>query len=436
MEKLILLLNLYFLIYFPIKTNCENTLTIPFFSYLNSNRFNSSDQLLNILISPLITQISIGSENQKINISLNINSYFTYLIDSKICKNYFFTCFIKENSKTLINQTFINIFLYEDFYQALKGIDSIKINDNYFRNFNFLIVNQIDEKKEKQILNSGTIGFKIKNTIERQEINGITFLYQLKKRKIISNEIFHFDFTNKEKNEGNLILGKNNFDKEKYYILKTGIIELITNQIEWSFNFDNVYFNNSNLKNKNAIINNNIEFIIGTYDYRKKIEQEFFKPEKNCFFNIINTTFSTFHYFYCDKSVDIKKFKQLIFHLKEIQFNFTFNPEDLFQEINGKNIFKIVFYPYYNLLWVFGRMFLKKYNLYFDREKKLIYIEKENYNKKFFFHSFIFWIIFFLILFILILGFYIFFYLKKYPRKLRANELEDEYSYLPNKRIN
>ena len=167
MEKLILLLNLYFLIYFPIKTNCENTLTIPFFSYLNSNRFNSSDQLLNILISPLITQISIGSENQKINISLNINSYFTYLIDSKICKNYFFTCFIKENSKTLINQTFINIFLYEDFYQALKGIDSIKINDNYFRNFNFLIVNQIDEKKEKQILNSGTIGFKIKNTIER-----------------------------------------------------------------------------------------------------------------------------------------------------------------------------------------------------------------------------------------------------------------------------
>ena len=73
-------------------------------------------------------------------------------------------------------------------------------------------------------------------------------------------------------------------------------------------------------------------------------------------------------------------------------------------------------------------MFLKKYNLYFDREKKLIYIEKDNYN----------YILdnFFLIIFILILVFYIFFYLKKYPRKLRANELEDEYSYLPNKSIN
>ena len=436
MEKKLLLLSLFFFIYFPIKTFCENILTIPFISYLNSNRFNSSDKLLNILISPLITQISVGSENQIINITLNINSYFTYLIDSKICKNYFFTCFIKENSKTLINQTFINMFLYEDFYQALKGIDTIKINNNYFQNFTFLIVNQINERKEKKILNSGTIGFKIKNTIERQEINGITFLYQLKKRKVISNEIFHFEFINKEKNEGNLILGKNNFNKEKYYILKTGIIELETNQIEWSFNFDNVYYNNTNLKNKNAIINNNIEFIIGSYDYRKIIYQEFFKQEKNCFYNNINTTFSIFDYFYCDKSVDIKKFKPLIFHLKEIQFNFTFNSEDLFQEINGKNIFKIVFYQYYNILWVFGRMFLKKYNLYFDREKKLIYIEKDNYNKNYFFHSVIFWIIFILIIFILILVFYIFFYLKKYPRKLRANELEDEYSYLPNKSIN
>ena len=31
-------------------------------------------------------------------------------------------------------------------------------------------------------------------------------------------------------------------------------------------------------------------------------------------------------------------------------------------------------------------MFLKKYNLYFDREKKLIYIEKENYNKNYSFN--------------------------------------------------
>ena len=436
MEKLIFLLSLCFFIYFPIKTNCENILTISFISYLNPNKFNSSDKLLNLLISPLITQISVGSENQKINISININSYYTYLIDSKICENYFFTCFKKENSKTLINQNFNNVFLYEDFYLALKGIDTIKINNNILQNFTFLIANKINERKENKILNSGTIGFKIKNAIERQEINGITFLYQLKKRKIISNEIFNFQFIDKKKNEGNLILGKNNFDEEKYYKIKTGIIELETNQIEWSFNFDNVYYNNSNLENKNAIINNNFEFIIGTYDYRKKIYNEFFKFEKNCFYNNINTTLFIFDYFYCDKNVDIKKFKPLIFHLKDIQFNFTFYPEDLFLEINGKNIFKIVFYPYYNLLWVFGRMFLKKYNLYFDREKKLIYIEKENYNKKHCFNSVIFWIIFFLIFFILILIFYIFFYLKKYPRKLRANELEDEYSYLPNKSIN
>jgi hypothetical protein len=72
---------------------------------------------------------------------------------------------------------------------------------------------------------------------------------------------------------------------------------------------------------------------------------------------------------------------------------------------------------------------MKKYQLIYDLDRKIIGLYKGNSSK-----GFNFYILFLIILILVIIGliYYIFFYIKT-PRKIRANELEDDnYLYLPN----
>ena len=73
----------------------------------------------------------------------------------------------------------------------------------------------------------------------------------------------------------------------------------------------------------------------------------------------------------------------------------------------------------------------------FDTDKKLIYIplknnnemEGENKKEKNFFENEIFFMILGLIIFTIGLLLFILFYLKKYPRKKRVNEIDDDGDY-------
>ena len=89
-----------------------------------------------------------------------------------------------------------------------------------------------------------------------------------------------------------------------------------------------------------------------------------------------------------------------------------------------------------------GRDFLKVYQLYFDMDKKLIYIPIKNENETDIsssssifkiFHSWLTLILGILVIFLII---YIARYLKKYPRKKRANELEDDFEYTVQENLN
>ena len=87
--------------------------------------------------------------------------------------------------------------------------------------------------------------------------------------------------------------------------------------------------------------------------------------------------YNNYIFYFCPED-KIKNFKDLIFYSKELNYEFIFTYKDLFIKDNDKYIFGIVFDGNsYNSYWNFGHIFLKKYYLTFDLEKRIIGL----YNK-------------------------------------------------------
>ena len=116
-----------------------------------------------------------------------------------------------------------------------------------------------------------------------------------------------------------------------------------------------------------------------------------------------------------------------------MDFNFTLDSNDLFTIFpdNNRVLFNVEFCNNSNS-WILGKPFFKKYQLNFNYEENLIsyYVNSNSnkYNKKN--NVKINFIIFFIFIFAFLLFFKVVFC--KYNRKLRANELEDNYNYISN----
>ena len=107
--------------------------------------------------------------------------------------------------------------------------------------------------------------------------------------------------------------------------------------------------------------------------------------------------------------------------------SFTFG-SDLFKEFNGKKYF-MVFLPEYNInRWILGEIFLKKYLIVLEQNKGIMGFYYDIETKSNFPYSYVFIAI--LLILVFILSFLLYRALKK-KRKLRANELDDDFEYLP-----
>ena len=138
------------------------------------------------------------------------------------------------------------------------------------------------------------------------------------------------------------------------------------------------------------------------------------------------------------------EFPDLIFSQRDMDYKFRLTAEDLFTIIpDGKRILFNVDFVYNWNKWILGKPFLKKYQLIFNSDSNTIsyyinpnnkIINKEEGNKggnglK------IFLIIFFVILAFIVGIVFGRALCIKYNRKLRANELEDNFSYIVDDRI-
>ena len=119
-----------------------------------------------------------------------------------------------------------------------------------------------------------------------------------------------------------------------------------------------------------------------------------------------------------------------------MNYNFTFNSNDLFTIIpDNKRILFNIDFIYNSKRWILGKPFFKKYQLVFNSDSNLIrhYVEnifenKEKNNKG---NSFKIILIIFLVIIAFLVG--IIFgraLCSKFNRKIRANELEDNFTYI------
>jgi len=449
-----------------------NYISIPFKIYTDDiTGLISEEQFISgYITNKIYFPLKIGHPNQ--NILGTVNSMEFELL---IKKGDFF---IQNNNYIYDSQKSGSFSIISD--KTISYFDSF--DSNYVQeNFNFCTEYDINERmcksyKEYKINCILSKKSSIDST-EKDDIDKINFIeiglnlkthygtkYSLfnnliDNRYISSNTWFLFYFKNEENNEkdeGILVYGEDPLKliPNKYNSSNIAYSQGINRKYDYT-NYWSLIFNEVKLKSMNSkdeiflgnniqgVINHNYKVIVGSQKYLELIEEQFFwhyTPGQACKKNILN---DKFYYYVCDSnilSMDEIKTTFPSIYMKQIDFNFIFEltPDDLFVTRGDKIFFLVVFNknnPTNSFL--LGSNFLKKYLFYFDNDKNQIAFLRDNTNKNgqnevivVHWYNSPGTVIILIILFLIIgsAGFYFGrkFYLK---RKLRANELEDQFSY-------
>ena len=288
---------------------------------------------------------------------------------------------------------------------------------------------------------------------------------QLKSNNLITSYTFTVKYDKNSDLNGSLIIGgypheidQNHF-QEKYYIYDK--VDLQYSYFFWHYEFKDIFIGEKKSEwVKQTEFSFEFPFILSTYNYWKYLDKIFFKHENYSEFCHEEKILNKYWIKYCSKEV-IKHFPNIYFHLsntylKENQTNYIeFNYEDLFVKSSyndNEYLCQIIFIDNsYN--WILGKPLFKKYTTVFDQDKKTIgfYTESKEYNisnndtdkqnenqnnplKSWFYLIIIFAAIFLVFSIVLTVLF-----CKKYPfgkRKIKANELDDEYDYSSKKEKN
>ena len=317
----------------------------------------------------IYTDILIGTPSQKIETKLTME-YSPFSIKSKVIEGIYneniSSTFSK--SKNYLIEFYLQIF--KEGYYSTDIMKMKKLNGKDLEvNVSYILATKLEYKRE---LPSAQIGLKIEDiSIVRDQL----FISNLKKKDYINSYAFFFEFKNDD--EGDIIIGEypdqydKNYNKKYYHNTK----KPDTNG-NWKFSFDNITWNNQAfnlIKDVKILID--LGIIEGTRKYREYLEENYLNISKCERF--LYTKDSLFYYT-CPSSLDISKFPPLKFYSKDLNFTFVLDHNDLFVKDNNKYLFLITFGNYNADHWVLGRLFLKKYKLIFDIDKKTIGFYSDN----------------------------------------------------------
>ena len=146
------------------------------------------------------------------------------------------------------------------------------------------------------------------------------------------------------------------------------------NSLRWEISMNDIYYNTKHLKTNFIFeINPLFELIVGSNDYMKNIQKDFFNfyiDKKICLINKIKG----YKIFECDSNTfqmnDIQKFPNLYMYNSDINHVFDMTGEELFIKLKNKIYFKITFNE--DNKWVMGRLFLRKYPTIFSPSNRII----------------------------------------------------------------
>ena len=138
-----------------------------------------------------------------------------------------------------------------------------------------------------------------------------------------------------------------------------------------------------------------------------------------------------FYFYNCNQNINIRELKPISFYIESVNFTFQLTYEDLFYKHDNSYYFLVVFkITGFDLKWVLGKPFLKKYQFVFDQNSKLVgfyteFIKPEKEIK---------WEIILYILVGLLILISIIFVIKKClkskSRKIRSNKVKDAMKYI------
>ena len=353
----ILINNIYSLIVIPFKTIPKKKSDSPF-----------------DVSNPVYSNLSIGEKEHSIDVFYTSDLEY-YSLDEEICKG---DNFYYKNS-SLINITNADIIDLEDnqravsinetfyFYTDLELKKRIKVE-----NFPILIqLNQINSQKLCILIG---LLFRLSPIIKI-----INFIEILKQFKLTETYVWTIKYTSEY--EGLLIIGNEPhvYDPTHYNSshLRKVSPTITTNSYSWTITFNKIYSGNNVIdENIFCLISQRNSYILGSKDYNKSITVDFFGQylsNSRCFYHYSGYSAG---YYYCDKKSfsknDITKFPDLIFHNVNLEEKFIFKGEDLFFEDEKYFYFKVYFNEFSQGSWVIGKTFLKKYQLIFDNDNKLI----------------------------------------------------------------
>ena len=380
-----------------------------------------------IMKTPLKFDIKIGNPLQTVPIYIKFDESYSYLSGTGISKH----IYNEKQSSTYKKKEEEKSYYDTSFNYGIPSIEKFQFETNEkkiieSKNFTFILATNESKKID---INSGVLGLKLAQfTYDKDGY----FLHELKMKGLTDS--YSWTIKLEKEDEGNIYLGEypHEYDTSNYNLIyyKTTRVGNDAGKPTWSIIFDRIYFGEDNKidEDNQAILNYESGVIIGTTTFIKEVSDKFFNKynDKECIFQ--RTKITNYYFYICDTSIDISKFPKLIFFNRDINMNFELNYKDLFVKKNGKYHFLIVFYVMNTFRWTFGRPFLKKYQIVFDHDRKLIGTYTQ-IGRSFPWNTFI---IIFLGLIIIALVYYIIIYFKNKPKRIKANELLEDLDYLIN----
>ena len=382
-----------------------NIFSLKFYTYNMNNSISSSLKSINPIniwsYNQLYTNINFGPSKIPLCILITSEDYGFYLINGYGPMQNQYNSTINKTRGIFAYKSFhCAQFINENFYLTNEQNDEVLVNnfemvdncrENYISNFFLKIKNN-----ENNIHNVtfGILGLELQPKYRYEVLEN--FVIQLKKKKYISNYYWNLKYDENNNNEGYLKIGEvpECYKNEKFYKETKSLRYQMF--IQWDLLFKEIYLYSSKTKDKNinktklleeknddsinAIIDFNYGLITGTNHYYDLIKADFFEYyiySSICFENTTQTKDgSNKLYFYCLKDKfstnDINSFPTLFFFHEELNYTFELNYKDLFR-YNGKYIYFLILFENYNKkLWTLGKIFLKKYRLYFNHDTKMI----------------------------------------------------------------
>ena len=236
----------------------------------------SPDNLMdNLFKNDIYTYLDIGTPNQKIPISIKLQTYAFYIVSSE--SKISLKTFSSNDSKTFYStNNVIRNLMNEDFNFAFFSSDIINLsNINKKNNFSFFLVKNTSNT---EICEGGGIGLNIKP--KSPNIEKINFINELKEQNLISSYAFSIKYKNEK--EGELIIGKkpHEYDNERYKneYFHFANIPIYSYDFQWGLYFDKVQYGNIDLNKRiNQVLIFEIELgvIISNSEYKNFIQKNF-----------------------------------------------------------------------------------------------------------------------------------------------------------------